>query len=145
MLIRPVLPADRAAWDVLWQGYLEFYKGNVAGVVTEVTWSRFFDEGEPVNCLVAEQDGALLGLVHYIFHRNTWMAGPVCYLQDLFTAAQARGSGVGRALIEAVYEKAREAGSSRVYWMTHESNAQAMVLYDKLASKSGFLQYRKDF
>lgn len=145
LIVRSVLPKDRAAWGVLWQGYLEFYRANVPAAATEMTWSRFFDGYEPVNCLVAEQDGELLGLVHYIFHRNTWMVGPVCYLQDLFTAQAARGKGVGRALIEAVYDKAREAGSPRVYWNTHETNAQAMILYDKVAKQSGFLQYRKDF
>jgi GNAT superfamily N-acetyltransferase len=110
---------------------------------TETTWSRFFDAAEPVHCLVAEADGQLLGLVHYIFHRNTWMVSDVCYLEDLFTAPSARGQGVGRALIEAVYDKARIAGVSRVYWMTHETNAQARVLYDKVADAPGFVQYRK--
>ena len=98
--------------------------------------------GRAGACLVAEDNGSLVGLVHYIFHRNTWMVGDVCYLEDLFTAPHARGQGVGRALIEAVYDKARQAGSSRVYWMTQESNAQAMLLYDKVANKPGFLQYR---
>jgi len=143
-MIRAVLPEDRAQWEPLWQGYLTFYKANIPESATETTWSRFFDAAEPVHALVAEDEGRLVGLVHYIFHRNTWMEASVCYLQDLFTAPEARGQGVGRQLIEAVYEKARKAGSSRVYWMTHETNAQAMILYDKLAAKSGFLQYRKE-
>jgi GNAT superfamily N-acetyltransferase len=106
-------------------------------------WSRFFDAYEPVHALVAELDGRLLGLAHYIFHRNTTMLGPVCYLQDLFTAEPARGHGVGRALIEAVYEKAKEAGSKRVYWQTHETNLTAIKLYEQVAERSGFIVYRK--
>ena len=144
MSVREIQPTDRPQWDVLWQGYLTFYKITLPQATTETTWARFFDAAEPVHCLVAEDNGQLLGLVHYIFHRNTWMVGDVCYLEDLFTAPQARGQGVGRALIEAVYDKARQAGSSRVYWMTQESNAQAMLLYDKVATKPGFLQYRKN-
>ena len=144
MSVREIQPTDRPQWDVLWQGYLTFYKITLPQATTETTWSRFFDAAEPVHCLVAEDNGQLLGLVHYIFHRNTWMVGDVCYLEDLFTAPQARGQGVGRALIEAVYDKARQAGSSRVYWMTQEGNAQAMLLYDKVATKPGFLQYRKN-
>jgi len=141
--IRRVHPADRAAWERLWRGYQSFYKIDLPVPVTETTWSRFFAPDEPVHALVAEADGVLLGLVHYIFHRNTWMQEPVCYLQDLFTAEPARGQGVGRQLIESVYAAAKQAGCSRVYWMTHETNAQAMRLYDQVAVKSEFLQYRK--
>lgn len=144
MIVRDVRPEDRPQWEVLWQGYLTFYKASIPPAAMEATWARFFDPAEPVHALVAEEAGRLLGLVHVIFHRSTWMEAPVCYLQDLFTAPEARGQGVGRQLIEAVYAKAREAGSSRVYWMTHETNAQAMILYDKVAAKSGFLQYRKE-
>ncbi len=143
-LVRRVMPADRDAWGVLWQGYQAFYKVAIPDGVTELTWQRFFDGIEPVNALVAVQGDRLVGMAHYIFHRNTWMAGPVCYLQDLFTAEAVRGGGVGRRLIEAVYDAAKAAGTQRVYWMTHESNAEAMRLYDKVAVKSGFLQYRKE-
>ena len=143
LLIRDIQPSDRPQWEVLWQGYLEFYKVTLQAGTTETTWSRFFDAAEPVHCLVAEAEGRLLGLVHYIFHRNTWMVSDVCYLEDLFTAPSARGQGVGRALIEAVYDKARIAGVSRVYWMTQETNTQARVLYDKVADAPGFVQYRK--
>ena len=108
-----------------------------------MTWSRFFDGSEPVHALVAECSGELLGLVHYLFHRSTIQIGPSCYLQDLFTVEAARGLGVGRALIEAVYVQARSAGSKRVYWQTHETNTAAMHLYDKLAERSGFVVYRK--
>jgi GNAT superfamily N-acetyltransferase len=107
-----------------------------------MTWSRFFDGYEPMHALVAEADGGLIGIVHYLFHRNTSMIGPTCYLQDLFTAPAARGRGVGRALIEAVYAAARAAGAGRVYWMTHETNRTAMRLYDQVAERSGFVQYR---
>ena len=144
MIIRPVRPEDKASWLPLWQGYLSFYKvENLPDHVTESLWARFFDAAEPVHALLAEENGELLGLVHYIFHRNTWMASDVCYLEDLFTAEAARGKGVGRALIEAVYERARAAGSTRVYWMTHETNKTAQALYNNVAEKSGFIQYRK--
>jgi GNAT superfamily N-acetyltransferase len=108
-----------------------------------MTWSRFFDAYEPVHALVAERDGQLLGLAHYIFHRSTIMIGPTCYLQDLFTSESARGQGIGRALIESVYERAKAAGSQRVYWHTHETNLTAMKLYDHVAERSGFVVYRK--
>lgn len=144
MIIRAIRPQDRAAWNPLWQGYLIFYEvADLDPKITDTTWARFFDEAEPVHALVAEQDGELLGFVHYIFHRNTWLINPVCYLEDLFTAEGARGKGVGRALIEAVYDKAREAGSGRVYWLTHETNTTAQALYDRIADKPGFIQYRK--
>jgi len=111
--------------------------------ITQSTWSRFFDAYEPMHALVAESSGKLVGLVHYIFHRTTIQIAPTCYLQDLFTAESKRGSGVGRALIEAVYARASEAGTGRVYWHTHETNKTAMLLYDKVAEHSGFVVYRK--
>lgn len=137
------MPADRTQWEPLWQGYLAFYKTSLPPATTDLTWSRFFDGIEPMHALVADQAGSLIGLVHYLYHRSTMMVGPNCYLSDLFTAEAARGKGVGRALIEAVYAAARAAGSSRVYWTTQENNATAMLLYDKVAEKSGFIQYRK--
>jgi GNAT superfamily N-acetyltransferase len=143
MNIRSVAPADFAQWSPLWEGYNSFYERTIPAEVTRMTWARFFDAYEPVHAMVAEEDGRLLGLVHYLFHRNTAMIAPTCYLQDLFTNAAARGKGVGRALIEAVYERAKTAGSPRVYWMTHETNLTAMKLYDQVAERSGFVQYRK--
>ena len=143
LIVRSVAPADFAQWLPLWEGYNSFYERVVPVEVTAMTWSRFFDAYEPVHAMVAEKDGQLLGLVHYLFHRNTAMIAPTCYLQDLFTNAAARGKGVGRALIEAVYQRAKAAGSPRVYWMTHETNLPAMKLYDKIAERSGFVQYRK--
>ena len=109
-----------------------------------MTWARFFDSYEPVEAVVAERGGELIGLAHYIFHRNTTMLGPTCYLQDLFTAEAARGLGIGRALINSVYDRARAAGSTRVYWQTHKTNVTAQKLYDKVAESSGFIVYRKD-
>ena len=141
--VRLVAATDLDQWEALWEGYNTFYERTVPPEITRVTWSRFFDASEPVHALVAEKDGRLVGLVHYLFHRSTSLIGPTCYLQDLFTAEAARGQGVGRALIEAVYERARSAGSHRVYWQTHETNLTAMALYDKVAERSGFLVYRK--
>ncbi|RUU97856.1 MULTISPECIES: GNAT family N-acetyltransferase [unclassified Mesorhizobium] len=149
LTIRPVLRQDYDQWLPLWEGYNEFYKRvgptAVPDEVTRMTWGRFFDAYEPVHALVAERDGRLVGLTHYLFHRNTTAIAPVCYLQDLFTAQNERGGGVGRALIEGVYEQARLAGSPRVYWHTHETNQTAMLLYDKVAEHSGFVVYRKQF
>jgi GNAT superfamily N-acetyltransferase len=145
--IRPVQPSDFPQWKPLWDGYNAFYgrKDSTAlpDAVTNMTWSRFFDAYEPMHALVAEQAGQLLGLVHFLFHRSTISIAPTCYLQDLFTLESARGKGIGRALIEQVYQLARQAGSSRVYWLTHETNRTAMKLYDKVAEKSGFIVYRK--
>lgn len=143
--IRSAVPADFEQWLPLWEGYNTFYERSVPAEVTRMTWSRFFDAYEPMHAIVAERDGKLLGLVHYLFHRNTAMLGPTCYLQDLFTVATTRGQGIGRALIEAVYERAQAAGSPRVYWMTQESNATARRLYDQVAEYSGFIQYRRQF
>jgi len=144
-IIRSAVPADFEQWLPLWEGYNTFYERSVPAEVTRMTWSRFFDAYEPMYAIVAERDGKLLGLVHYLFHRNTAMLGPTCYLQDLFTVATTRGQGIGRALIEAVYERAQAAGSPRVYWMTQESNATARRLYDQVAENSGFIQYRRQF
>lgn len=144
--IRPVRAEDFPAWQVLWDGYNAFYgregSTGLSSEIVRMTWSRFFDAYEPVHALVAQRAGTLLGLAHYIFHRSTIHIGPLCYLQDLFTAPAARGQGVARALITAVYERASTAGCSRVYWLTHESNSLAMKLYDKVAEKSGFIVYR---
>jgi GNAT superfamily N-acetyltransferase len=148
-LIRPVLRTDYERWLPIWDGYNAFYGRSGASAlpraVTERTWSRFFDAYEPMHALVAESEGELVGLVHYLFHRSTTAIEPSCYLQDLFTAHAARGKGAGTALIEAVYQAARTAGSPRVYWQTHESNAVAQRLYDALAERSGFIVYRKIF
>lgn len=149
IFIRPLQRSDRAAWQPLWEGYNAFYgrTGETAlpAEITETTWQRFLDPAEPVHAFVAERRrGELLGLVHYLFHRSTTRIEPVCYLQDLFTAPEARGHGVGRALIESVYLAAREAGTRRVYWQTHGTNATGRALYDKLAQHLGFIVYAHD-
>ena len=149
LLIRAADKSDFAQWKVLWDGYNAFYgrKGPTAlpDTVINMTWLRFFDGYEPMQALVAERSGQLLGLAHFLFHRSTISIESICYLQDLFTVEASRGKGVGRALIEEVYRYAKRAGCSRVYWHTHETNATAMRLYDKVADKSGFLVYRKSF
>ena len=147
LLLREVVPSDFAQWKPLWDGYNAFYgrKDQTAlpGEITQRTWSRFFDAYEPMHAIVAEKYGELIGLVHFIFHRSTITVEPSCYLQDLFTLESARGKGVGRALIQEVYDRAKVSGCSRVYWHTHETNATAMKLYDQVAEKSGFVVYRK--
>jgi GNAT superfamily N-acetyltransferase len=145
--VRFVTRQDYDGWLPLWDGYNAFYgrSGTTAlsPEITQMTWSRFFDAYEPVHALVAEDGGQLLGLTHYLFHRSTTSIEPICYLQDLFTSEAARGKGVGRALINGVYQQAKLAGSPRVYWQTHQTNRTAMQLYDKLAEQPGFVVYRK--
>lgn len=143
--IRPVTPQDHAAWLPLWQAYLTFYKTVLPDAVIASTWQRFLDPAEPTNAALAWQDGKAVGLVHFIYHRSTWTLGNYCYLQDLYVAEGIRGGGIGRQLIEHVYTEAAAAGASRVYWLTHETNTDAMHLYDKVADRSGFVQYRKLF
>ena len=144
LIIRPVAASDFAQWAKLWEGYNTHYERTLPDEITRTTWARFFDGNEPVYALVAEKDRQLLGLTHYLFHRSTSMIPPTCYLQDLFTDESARGQGIGRALIDAVYQRARDAGCLRVYWQTHETNATAMKLYDKVAERSGFVVSRKE-
>jgi GNAT superfamily N-acetyltransferase len=143
--IRPLQPSERAQWEPLWKGYQAFYKVVIPDDATAVTWARLHDSAEPMGALGAYVDGKLAGIVHYIFHRSCWTVGDYCYLQDLFVAESARNCGLGRALIAAVEDKARAAGASRVHWLTQETNTDARALYDKLAERSGFIQYRKLF
>ena len=148
LIVRSIAEADYPAWLPLWDGYNAFY-GRKDGTalpltITQATWRRFLDPGEPVFGLVAEAGGQLLGLCHYLFHRSTTRIEPICYLQDLFTVPEARGRGVGRALIEAVYERAKAHGARRVYWQTQDSNSTARLLYDKVARHHGFLVYAHD-
>jgi GNAT superfamily N-acetyltransferase len=147
LVVREVKEEDFDGWLPLWDGYNRFYGrfGDTALPTerTRLTWSRFFDGYEPIHAFVAERDGVLVGLVHFLYHRSTTLAGPVCFLQDLFTIESERGKGVGRALIEAVYVAARSARAERVYWHTHETNHTAMRLYDALAEKPGFVMYRR--
>jgi len=143
--VRPLTRDDYAAWRPLWDGYNAFY-GRLADTalpehITQATWHRFLDPGEPVFALVAEDDGAVVGLAHYLFHRSMTKIEHVCYLSDLFTAPALRGKGIGRSLIEGVYARAQAAGAPRVYWQTHQTNTAGRLLYDKLAKHLGFIVY----
>ncbi|HEY3287288.1 MAG TPA: GNAT family N-acetyltransferase [Gemmatimonadaceae bacterium] len=148
ILVRAIQQGDYEAWLPLWHGYNAFYGRSGATSlpeeITRTTWHRFFEPSEPVHALVAESDGKVVGLVHYLYHRSTTRIELTCYLQDLFTAESARGRGVGRALIEGVYQAARAAGIRRVYWQTHETNAAGRLLYDKVARHAGFIVYAQD-
>lgn len=145
--IRSPAAADYDQWRVLWDGYNAFYgRAGATAVpeeICEMTWRRFFDPAEPVHAVVAELEGEIAGIAHYLFHRSTNHLENLCYLEDLFTARTKRQRGVGSALIRAVYDRAREAGSPRVYWMTHESNATAIGLYRQMAERSGFIVFRQ--
>jgi GNAT superfamily N-acetyltransferase len=141
--IRAVGKDERPSWEPLWKGYLTFYKATLSPEQDDLTWARLHDPAEPMHILGAYVDDALHGIVHYLFHRSTWTIGSYCYLQDLFVAEGGRNHGLGRALIEAVYAEALQKGASRVYWLTHETNDVARTLYDKIADRSGFIQYRK--
>jgi GNAT superfamily N-acetyltransferase len=134
---------DFDIWLPLWEDYQRFYEVDLPEFVTRTTWCRFLDPAEPMHATLAMVGKKALGLAHTVYHRSTWTKGDYCYLQDLFVAHDARGFGVGRALIEQVYAEARRRGASRVYWSTHETNRDAMQLYDSVADRSGFLVYRK--
>lgn len=148
VLIRPLRETDLTAWTPLWDGYNAFYgregKTALAPEITKITWQRFFDPAEPVFALVAERDGKLCGLAHYLYHRSTTRIELTCYLQDLFTDRLVRGQGVGRALIEGVYAQAKAAGIKRVYWQTHTTNSAGRLLYDKVAQHLGFIVYSQE-
>src|SRR3981189_1650699 len=143
ILIRPVGENEREAWNPLWAGDLPFYKTALARDVSDLAWTRLHDPDEPMFALGGYVDGNLAGFAHYLFHRSTWATHRCCYLEDLFVTEAARRQGLGRALIEAVYEKAQAANASRVYWLTQSSNMQARALYDQVADNLGFIQYRK--
>jgi len=143
--IRAIDNNDFDNWLPLWKGYQRFYEVDIPESVTLETWARFLDPLEPMYAALAMVGEEALGLVHSIYHRSTWTTSDYCYLQDLFVVEDARGSGIGRALIEHVYAGARRRGASRVYWTTRESNHSAMQLYDRIADRSGFIQYRKQF
>jgi GNAT superfamily N-acetyltransferase len=141
--VRLATAADFDAWLPLWRGYQTFYKTDIPHATTQVTWQRFLDPAEPMHCALAESAGTVIGLVHYIEHRSCWTTGNYMYLQDLFVDPGRRAGGVGRVLIEHVYREAAARGCSRVHWLTHETNTDAMHLYDRIADRSGFVQYRK--
>lgn len=141
--VRPLRASDGEQWRRLWHGYLTFYKTQIPAATSQIVWSRLLDDAEPMSGALAFLGESCVGLVHFIQHRSCWTVGDYCYLQDLFVDAEARGNGVGRRLIEHVYAEAAARGCSRVYWLTHETNSAAMQLYDRVAERSGFVQYRK--
>lgn len=142
--IRPVKRQDEGQWRALWTGYLDFYESAVPDEVYRSTFGRFFDAGdyEP-QCLVADQGDKLVGIVHFMAHRHCWKLGNVCYLQDLFAAPDVRGTGVGRALIEAVYDRADVEGWESVYWMTQHFNETGRRLYDRVGQLTPFIKYQR--
>ncbi|WP_170458796.1 GNAT family N-acetyltransferase [Ruegeria arenilitoris] len=142
--IRPLKPEDRPSWDLLWRAYLEFYETVLPDEVYESTFARLLgDDPQDFSCLVAELDGELIGLTHFLFHRHAWKIENVCYLQDLYASPHVRGTGVGRALIEAVYAEADRKGAPDVYWLTQEFNHTARQLYDRVGQLTPFLKYRR--
>lgn len=140
--IQPLTADNHADWLSLWLGYQTFYKTEIPAATSAITWQRFLDPAEPMHAALAWRDGVAVGLVHWIFHRSCWTSSDYCYLQDLYVAENIRGSGAGRALIEHVYAAAQAAGANRVHWLTQEDNTQARLLYDRIATHSGFTQYR---
>ena len=141
--VRPLEARDRTQWGVLWAGYLEFYKEDLPQQITDHLWRQLLNPAEQPYAFVAVANGGIVGFVHYHFHLSTWSIAGYCYLEDLFVASSARGKGAGRALIEAVYRAADARGAERVYWQTQNENTQARVLYDKIATLSPFVQYRR--
>jgi GNAT superfamily N-acetyltransferase len=141
--VRNLLALDHDAWLPLWRGYQEFYKEEIPAETTRTTWARILDPAEPVFGAIAFAGDRPVGIVHWLYHRSCWTIANYCYLQDLFVIPDHRGSGVGRKLIEHVFATARIVGCAKVYWLTHETNSTAMLLYDRIAHRSGFLQYEK--
>ena len=141
--IRQVTAGDHAAWLPLWQAYLRFYNTELADTVTQSTWQRMLDPSEPTHAALAWADGKAVGMVHFIYHRSNWAIENACYLQDLLVVPQTRGTGVGRQLIEFVYATAKADGCNKVHWLTHETNATAIQLYERIAERPGFIQFRK--
>lgn len=143
LVIRAPRPEERGRWDPLWQGYLRFYRQQLDPAVTETSWLRFLDPGEQPHALVAADGRELLGFATYLFHRSSWSVQPYCYLEDLFVAPEARGRGVARRLIKAVYAAADAAEAATVYWQTQEFNADARALYDTLARRTSHIVYQR--
>jgi ribosomal protein S18 acetylase RimI-like enzyme len=142
-MIRPIEPSDHAAWRDLWAQYFSFYETDTGEAVYSTTWSRLLDPREPVWGAVALDEAArVVGLVHYLFHRTTWAVEDTCYLQDLFVSPQVRGKGHARQLIDYVAAEAAARNCIRVYWQTRDTNTIAQALYDRVAQRSGFIQYR---
>lgn len=141
--IRPVTAEDHAAWLPLWHAYLAFYKTELDQSVSQMTWQRMLDPNEPTHASLAWQNGRAVGMVNFIHHRSNWSINNACYLQDLFVIPELRGTGSGRRLIEHVYASAKADGCDKVHWLTHETNATAIQLYERIAERGGFIQFRK--
>ncbi|MBX8496739.1 GNAT family N-acetyltransferase [Pseudomonas cichorii] len=141
--IRPVTADDHSAWLPLWQAYLRFYKTELADDVSDVTWQRILDPAETTNSALAWLDGKAVGMVNFIYHRSNWSIKNACYLQDLIVAPEQRGTGIGRQLIEHVYTTAQANNCDKVHWLTHETNATAIQLYERIAERGGYIQFRK--
>jgi GNAT superfamily N-acetyltransferase len=141
--IRALKESDRTAWEDLWKGYLRFYRQHLPQEVTAATFARLMKPGAQPHALVAEHEGRLVGFVHYLFHSSTWSLKDICYLEDLFVDPGARGKGIARALIQAVYAAADAAQAASVYWMTQEFNADGRALYDTLARRTSFIRYER--
>lgn len=142
--VRPLRESDRAEWQEMWTGYLEFYESSVKPEVYDSTFARLLgDDPRDFSAMIAEQDGRSVGLVHYLFHRHAWRIEEVCYLQDLYARPEVRGTGAGRALIQAVYDAADAKGAPSVYWMTQEFNAVGRQLYDRIGVLTPFIKYAR--
>ena len=141
--IRPLRSSDRGGWGILWDGYLRFYRQHLAPEITETTFARLINARSQPHGLVAERDGKLIGLVHYVFHPTSWSQHDSCYLEDLFVDPAARGGGIARSLIQAVYAAADQAKAGTVYWLTQEFNSEARALYDTLARRTSFIRYER--
>ncbi len=141
--IRPVTAEDHAAWLPLWHAYLAFYKTELDQSVSQMSWQRMLDPNEPTHASLAWQNGRAVGMVNFIYHRSNWSTNNACYLQDLFVIPELRGTGLGRLLIEHVYASAKADGCDKVHWLTHETNATAIQLYERIAERGGFIQFRK--
>jgi GNAT superfamily N-acetyltransferase len=141
-VIRDPAPSDESAWWRLWAGYCAFYETDVPEAVTAGTWARLLTAGSPLFGRIAEWEGRVAGFTTSILHQGSWTLHPICYLEDPFVPPEARGHGIGRALIEDLLARAKERGWSRLYWHTREGNAPARRLYDKFAAADDFVRYR---
>lgn len=142
-IIRPIRSSDREQWDGLWQGYLDFYQHELSDEQTDLSWARLIDEDYEMHGLVAELDGELVGLAHFSFTNSTWSKNRDLYLEDMFVSATVRGQGLGKALILALDDVAREEGSRRIWWETQSGNSVARHLYDSVAELSEFVKYTR--
>ncbi len=145
MGLRGVEQKDFMQWNTLWKLYQEFYQVSLKEELSTLTFERLLNKSEPMECFVFEDGEKIVGFVHFIFHRSTWSERDSCYLQDLFVSPNCRSKGIGKQLIEAVYAEAKKKDCAKVYWLTHESNSTARILYDHVAENVGFIQYRKIF